>query len=105
MGWRAHNVTLPGGLPMTQAVLENRQEACNAGRRFQGIVHVWDEDGHFGFIKVDQCQRLPTHVESRMMQRIARMAVSSDKTSFSTEEKKQLLYFRGADVNAGEAVV
>merc|ERR1712048_417575 len=50
--YRVYNMTLPGGLPVKQTTIENRQ-VHDAQVKFTGKVEMWYKWKDFGFIKPD----------------------------------------------------
>jgi len=97
--WQARRVTLPGGIAMTQAVLENRQLAFNDGRRFFGVVIFYDPDRGFGFIKLQEPDALPVHIQSRVRQRALLVKHDCPADPETQAQLERLLYFRDADTD------
>jgi len=97
--WHARRVALPGGLPMTQAILENRQLAFNDGLHFFGVIRFRDHDRGFGFIQLQEPDALPAHIQSRVRQRglLVKHGCSADPEVQA--EFERLLYFRDADAD------
>jgi len=99
---RAYNVTLPGGIPLTQEALENRQKV--GGQAFTGEVKLWNWRQGYGFIKADASVPLPPNVTAKLAEQnaaAAQKATAKGKTPTADEE---LLYFRKADVNQGTEI-
>jgi len=97
--FKAYNMTLPGGDPMTQDALDHR-EICNGS--FSGTVEVWNWQLGYGFIKFSG--QLPAGVTSKIKERAAESAKKGK------EGKEDCLYFRmgdlrrGVRINQGDAV-
>lgn len=95
---KAYNVTLPGGIPLTVANLENRQAAST--QMYRGEVSMWNFRAGWGFIKADPSVPLPPHVQEKMTQQAQeakKRAVERGKEG-SDEE---LLYVRRDDILPG----
>jgi len=95
---KAYNMTLPSGVALTQAALENRQLV--GGQTYRGEVKMWNWKQGWGFIKADASTALPLNAQAKLKQQTeaaAQKAASKGKAG-SDEE---LLYFRRADVRAG----
>jgi len=95
---KAYNVTLPGGIPITQAALENRQAV--GGQTYRGEVRMWHGQQGWGFIKADASVPLPPHVQAKLAQQTeaAQQKAQSRGKQGSDEE---LLYVRRTDVAPG----
>ncbi|CAJ1360317.1 unnamed protein product [Effrenium voratum] len=86
----AYNVTLPGGTPIMQETLENRQQE-GAGQRYTGTVQWWHRWQGWGHIVPDADAAFPPVVQ----QKLAEAAEQAAKAKPEAVEK--LLYFRKAD--------
>jgi cold shock CspA family protein len=95
---KAYNMTLPGGVVITQAALENRQTV--ASDRYFGTVTVWNWQALWGFIKNDDSPPLPPHVQAKLAQQKdeAQQRAAAKGRSCSDEE---VLYFRKRDMRPG----
>jgi len=95
---KAYNVTLPGGLALTKAALENRQAV--GAQTYCGTVQLWNWRQGWGFIKSDPSVPLPPNAQAKLtqqMQEAAARAVARGQKSSEDE----LLYVRRSDVVAG----
>lgn len=93
-GYKAYNMTLPGGLPLTQEALENR--SVLGGRTYRGQVVLWNWRQGWGFVQPDASVVLPPQVSAKIAQ----------QKKFSAEKGKEMqhdkaLYFRKMDCQAG----
>jgi len=92
--YKAYNMTLPGGLPVTQEALENRTPL--AGKTYQGQVELWYwKQGH-GFIVPAPGTMFPPQVQAKL-KKASQMAKQSGKTV----QNERMLYFRKADCQEG----
>lgn len=92
---KAYNMTLAGGIPLTQAAMENR--VVQDKDMYRGEVKVWNWKQGWGFIKVDADCTLPALVQAKLQEQVLqaqRKAASKGKTDTAEE----LLYFRKQDV-------
>merc|ERR1719174_2505514 len=100
---KAYNMTLPGGLPVTRAAIENRIDSVGS-QRYRGEVQLWNWQQRWGFIKVAQGTKLPPNVEAKLQlqaEQARAKAVSNGKEASTQEE---LLYFRSGDTKPGSKV-
>mmetsp|Transcript_96320 Transcript_96320/g.272357 ORF Transcript_96320/g.272357 Transcript_96320/m.272357 type:complete len:264 (+) Transcript_96320:63-854(+) len=95
---QVHNVTLPGEVPLMQAVLENRQAVDS--QAYRGEVKLWNARQGWGFIKVDPSMRLPPHAEARLAQQ-ARAAAQRAAAWGRRTSDEELVYCRLSDVKPG----
>jgi len=95
-GYKGYNMTLPGGIPMTQEGLEHR--VVLGSRTFTGTVEMYLWRKGFGFIKATQGQAFPPNVVAKMKQ----MQEESAKRGKTMNEGA--LYFRKDDINFGVQV-
>lgn len=89
----AYNMTLPGGIAMSQEGLEGRRSS--GGRKYQGEVMLWNYFKGYGYIKLDGSAMLPPQVTQKMQQ----MNQSAQAKGKKTEDRT--LYFRKQDVVQG----
>jgi len=91
---RVYNMTLPGGLAITQDALEHRQVVL--GGRWSGEVAKWVWKHGFGFIRPDVSPALPSEVQEKLaqMQQAAMVRNGKGQASASVES---LVYFRKQD--------
>lgn len=82
-----YNMTLPGGVPVTQENLENRKNHLGD---FKGKIHSWAWKDGWGLIEPDSVASLPSSVQAKMN--------ASPKTYKSDGQK---LYFRKTDLARG----
>eukprot|EP00928_Gymnodinium_smaydae_P087200 TRINITY_DN71508_c0_g1_i1.p1 TRINITY_DN71508_c0_g1~~TRINITY_DN71508_c0_g1_i1.p1 ORF type:complete len:348 (+),score=113.06 TRINITY_DN71508_c0_g1_i1:151-1194(+) len=87
--YKAYNVTRPGGSPLTQESLENRQTI--AGPVFSGEIEMWNWRNGWGFVTVSDDKALPPAVAEK--QEEARKEAEAKGKSFTNA-----LYFRKSDV-------
>lgn len=92
--YKAYNMTLPGGAPITEERLENRQTVGQ--ETYRGQVTYWNWRQNFGLIKAGAWVALPQEVESRL----ARMQEAAKQSGKKVYPEK-LLFFRKADVAKG----
>lgn len=92
--YKAYNMTLPGGNPVTKELLENRQ--VTGARTFSGEVEVWNWQKGWGFIKVPPGTQLPANVTAKIQQ----MNQAATEKGKSVSEFPQL-YFRRSDIRQG----
>jgi len=97
-GYKAYNMTLPGGIPMTQEGLEHR--VVLGTRTFHGTVEMWNWQRGWGFIKGVQGTAFPPNVIAKMKQ----MQEDSAKRGKATKMGEHVLYFRKEDINEGVEV-
>jgi len=97
-GYKAYNMTLPGGIPMTREGIEHR--VVLGTRTFQGTVEMFMWQRGWGFIKGIQGTAFPPNVVAKMKQ----MQADSQKRGKTTNLGDQMLYFRKEDINAGVEV-
>lgn len=95
---KAYNVTLPGGLPLTQAALENRQAV--GGQSYCGTVQMWNWRKGWGFIKSDPSVPLPPNAQAKLTQQ-TQEAVAKAVARGQQGSEDELLYVRRSDVAAG----
>lgn len=98
-GYKAYNMTLPGGMPVSQAALENR--LALGADEYQGIVEIWNWKQAYGFLKLAPDVVLPAAAAAKLTQQTqaaTEKAKAAGKTDASSEE---LIYFRRTDVQQG----
>lgn len=92
---KAYNVTLPGGTPLTQSALENRQAV--GGQTYRGEVQMWNWRQGWGFIKADASVGLPPNVQAKLTQQTqAALQKAASKGRQGSDE--ELLYVRRTDI-------
>lgn len=92
--YKAYNMTLPGGNPVTQEAVENR--AVTGPEVYQGTIEVnlWKQG--YGFIKIDtSTSALPDNIKAKLEE----MQAATRAKGKSTGEN--LLYFRNPDIRRG----
>jgi cold shock CspA family protein len=99
--YQAYNMTLPGGVIISQAALEHRQSVL--GERYFGEIVVWNWQKLWGFIKCDDSVPLPPHVQARLTQQTEE-AIKKAQNSGKNCSKDELLYFRKRDVKSDTGV-
>eukprot|EP00434_Breviolum_minutum_P035586 symbB.v1.2.031502.t1/scaffold3665.1/size69420/3 len=92
-GYLAYNLTLPGGTPITQETLENRQP--EGGQRYTGTVQWWHRWQGWGHIAPENTSAFPAPVQQKLAEAAAQAAAKAKEGESKSEEK--LLYFRKAD--------
>lgn len=97
-GYKAYNMTLPGGIPMTQEGLEHR--VILGTRTFTGIVEMYHWRKGFGFIKGAAGAAFPPNV----LAKVKSMQEESAKRTGKPVSAEIMLYFRKEDVNWGVQV-
>jgi len=95
---QAYNVTLPGGIPLTQAALENRQAV--GGQTYRGEVHMWSWKQGWGFIKADASVALPPNVQAKLTQQ-TQAAAAKALANGKQGSEEELLYVRRSDLAPG----
>jgi cold shock CspA family protein len=91
-----YNMTLPGGHPITQESLENRQDV--GGQKFEGTVSWFTWRQGWGHIAPSPDALLPPAVNQKLDEMVA-AAAAKEKADGKPVEK--LLYFRKADCEWG----
>jgi len=94
-GYKGYNMTLPGGIPMTQEGLEHR--VVLGTRTFAGSVEMYSWTRGWGFIKPATGVVLPPNVIAK----IKFQQEDAMKRGKKTTPGENLLYFRKDDVNEG----
>jgi len=97
--YKVYNMTLPGGLAMTQEALEHR--AVLANQTFQGQVTIWNWRKGWGFIKPSAS--LPPAVAQKLAEQMQTAKQKAEKRGKSASEE-ELLYFRRTDVQPGQKI-
>jgi cold shock CspA family protein len=97
---KAYNMTLPGGAPITMAVVENRV-ATATGQTFTGEVTMWNWQKGWGFIKPAEASPLPEDVQAKLAEQ-AKAAVEKATTKGKESSSEPLLYFSKTDVAQGQ---
>eukprot|EP00933_Yihiella_yeosuensis_P052315 TRINITY_DN50351_c0_g1_i1.p1 TRINITY_DN50351_c0_g1~~TRINITY_DN50351_c0_g1_i1.p1 ORF type:complete len:326 (-),score=89.06 TRINITY_DN50351_c0_g1_i1:263-1240(-) len=95
----AYNMTLPGGVPITQENLEHRQDATNA--RFSGTISWFNRRQGWGHIAPDSIGSLPQNVQVQLDAMAAAAAAKPLKEGQEPRTTEKLLYFRKADSEWG----
>jgi len=93
---KAYNVTLPGGVPLTQPNLENRQ--TQNGQMYRGEVQMWN--WKWGFIKADASPPLPENVQAKLTQQTLDAKKRAEERG-KTGSEEELIYIRRDDVESG----
>jgi len=97
--YKAYNMTLVGGIPLTQAALENRVQQGAGG--YRGSIKVWNWKQGWGFIKVAPDTVLPQCVLEKLQ---AQAKDAQKKATFKGGDEgpqEELLYFRKSDIARG----
>lgn len=94
-GFKGYNMTLPGGMPMTQEGLEHR--VVLGARTFLGTVEIYNWTRGWGFIKGAPGQVFPPNVVSKIKQQ----QEESTKRGKTITGGDLMLYFRKDDINFG----
>eukprot|EP00440_Ansanella_granifera_P070129 gb/GFBE01076083.1/.p1 GENE.gb/GFBE01076083.1/~~gb/GFBE01076083.1/.p1 ORF type:complete len:344 (+),score=106.61 gb/GFBE01076083.1/:1-1032(+) len=95
--YKVYNMTLPGGIPMTQEALEHR--TVLGAKSFEGQVKIWNWRKGWGFIKPSET--LPASVMEKLTQQMQNAQQKADKRGKGGAQE-ELLYFRRADVKQGD---
>jgi len=93
--YKAYNMTLPGGIPMTQEGLEHR--IVLGSRTFTGTVEIFNWQKGWGFIKGTPGVAFPPNVIAKIQQ-MQEDATKRGKTMSNTDA---MLYFRREDISPG----
>lgn len=96
--FKAHNMTLPGGVPVTQAAIEHRQDVSDTV--YNGTVAIWNWKQGWGFIKVEQPELLPAPVQEKLAQQSSEAKAKAESQGKEMGDE-HLIYFRKADVKQG----
>lgn len=96
--YKAYNMTLPGGIPMTQEGLEHR--VVLGTRTFAGTVEMYNWQRGWGFIKGTPGTVFPPNVIAKIKQ----MQEDAVKRGKAASQGEMLLYFRNDDLNFGVQV-
>jgi len=93
--FKAYNMTLPKGIPITKEALENRK--ITSPTLFKGTIvrNMWKQG--YGYIDIAKGQKVPANVTSKM----ASMKKDTEAKGKKTTEG-DVLYFRTADVEEGK---
>mmetsp|Transcript_70222 Transcript_70222/g.159423 ORF Transcript_70222/g.159423 Transcript_70222/m.159423 type:complete len:125 (+) Transcript_70222:3-377(+) len=91
--YKAYNMTLPGGIPMTQEGLEHR--VVLGSRTFTGTVEIYNWSRGWGFIKGTAGSVYPPNVVAKIKQ-MQEEAAKRGKTATDP-----MLYFRRDDLTPG----
>jgi len=97
-GYTGYNMTLPGGMPMTQSGLEHRVMLGNT--TFSGVVEMYNWGRGWGFIKVPASVTMPPAVAKKVKQ-MQEEARQRGRNSITGQATDTMLYFRKADINPG----
>lgn len=93
--YKAYNMTLPGGYPMTQEALEKRELTDSV--TFSGVVMLYTWYQGWGFIRPDT--DLPAHVQEKVFQ-----MEEESRAKGKTVEFEKSLYFRRQDCEQGSKI-
>eukprot|EP00933_Yihiella_yeosuensis_P067287 TRINITY_DN7203_c0_g1_i1.p1 TRINITY_DN7203_c0_g1~~TRINITY_DN7203_c0_g1_i1.p1 ORF type:complete len:344 (+),score=94.26 TRINITY_DN7203_c0_g1_i1:62-1093(+) len=96
--YKVYNMTLPGGVPLSQAQLENRVTQQN--QTYQGEVKIWNWRQGWGFIKAAEGSPIPATVLAKLAEQ-TQAAQSKAESKGKTSSQDQLLYFRRQDCSPG----
>jgi cold shock CspA family protein len=96
--YKAYNVTLPGGIPLTLPALEHRQEL--GGTEYTGTVTIWNWRRRYGFIKAAEGSAIPADVQAKLAEQ-AETAKQKAEGKGKTSGGEPLVYFRGMDIRQG----
>jgi len=94
--WQAYNVTLPGGIALTQPNLENRQ--APDAQMYRGEVQMWN--WKWGFIKADPNPPLPENVQLKLTQQTEEAKKRAEEKGREGSDE-ELIYIRKDDVQPG----
>eukprot|EP00408_Alexandrium_pacificum_P007829 CAMPEP_0171214610 /NCGR_PEP_ID=MMETSP0790-20130122/31246_1 /TAXON_ID=2925 /ORGANISM="Alexandrium catenella, Strain OF101" /LENGTH=364 /DNA_ID=CAMNT_0011680349 /DNA_START=79 /DNA_END=1173 /DNA_ORIENTATION=+ len=94
-GYKGYNMTLPGGIPMTQEGLEHR--VVLGSRNFTGVVEMYNWQRGWGFIKGAPGSAFPPNLVAKIKQ----MQEDSAKRGKTFNGGDTMLYFRKEDFNDG----
>jgi len=95
---KAYNVTLPGGVPLTQPNLEHRQSIGT--QMYRGEVQMWNWRSGWGFIKADPSVPLSPEVQAKLSQQTQEAKKRAEERGRQGSEE-ELLYVRKDDVMQG----
>lgn len=95
---KGYNMTLPGGIPITTSILENRQ--VTDATTFRGEVTMWNWRQGWGFVKPDPATPLPQAVQAKLSEQSA-AATKKAESKGKTSSGEILLYLRRADLLPG----
>lgn len=93
--FKGYNMTLPGGIPMTQEAVENRNALEGVG--FTGIVELYNWRKGWGFIKAAPGTAFPPNVVDKIKQ----MQDDSTQRGKTITSPDLMLFFRRDDVAPG----
>ncbi|CAE8651102.1 unnamed protein product, partial [Polarella glacialis] len=96
--YKVYNMTLPGGIAMTQEVLEHR--AVVSQESFAGEVSIWNYRQGWGFIKAAAGVSFPAAVQEKLAQQTQSAQSRAEKRGKTTTQE-ELLYFRRGDLKQG----
>jgi len=94
--FKAYNMTLPGGVPLSQSALEHR--ATTSTQEYTGEVKFWNWS--WGFIKAEPSENMPPEVQAKLQQQ-AQAAKDKAAAKGKTGEQEELIYFRQGDLQQG----
>mmetsp|Transcript_68430 Transcript_68430/g.190877 ORF Transcript_68430/g.190877 Transcript_68430/m.190877 type:complete len:385 (+) Transcript_68430:92-1246(+) len=92
--YKAYNMTLPGGSPLTMDALEHRQVVPR--RTFKGKIVLWYWKQGFGYIEPAATPALPANVTAKLSE--TEKALKSKGTE---QQHPRALYFRRGDLQKG----
>lgn len=97
--YKAYNMTLPGGMPLTMAALENRM--VMGPEEYKGTVEIWNWRQGWGFIKVAPGVPLPSNVQAKLSQQTQAAQEKAQTRGKTNTAQDELIYFRRMDVKPG----
>jgi len=96
--FKGYNMTLPGGIPLTQEALENRN--VMEGASFSGTVELYNWRKGWGFVKAAPGSSFSPNVVAKIQQ----MQDDSEQRGKTITTPHMMLYFRRDDITPGVQV-
>lgn len=99
-GYKAYNMTFPGGAPITQNALEHRSEAGSTA--YSGEVRIWNWQQGWGFIKLELQDGgiLAEAIQKKLTEQTEAAQQRATKRG-KPGTQDDLIYFRKSDVKPG----
>lgn len=93
--YKAYNMTLPGGLPVTREATENR--VLIPGAIYTGTIVTWAWKGEYGWVQAEASAIFPDEVQTKLVA----MANATQEKGKTCEGGDKAFYFRRSDCAEG----
>jgi cold shock CspA family protein len=95
--WSAYNITLPGGEPLNDKVVQQREESS---KKLSGKIAFWKADDNFGYIIPDNLNQLTKDQRAKLKESTEKHTKKNEKQG--KEACQEMLYFHKKDrANSG----